>query len=138
MNHHPLTLALLAAATGQTLIAVLNFCLPRIMRWQADLEKLPLLVREVFHVHAWFISITLLLFASLTFRFAGELPQLALGRWLCLGIAVFWGIRTIIQVGFYSSAHWRNHRLRLAIHLLLLAVYGGFTIVYGIAGLGGL
>jgi len=136
MNATILTNALLAAAVGQTLIALLNFKLPDIMHWRPDLANLPLLLREVFHVHAWFISITLLLFATLTFRFAVELPHSALGRWLCLGIAVFWGIRTVIQVAYYSSSHWRNGPAQLTCHVVLLLVYGGFTFVYGAAGLG--
>jgi hypothetical protein len=41
----------------QLLIAVLNLGLVRIMRWQEDLERMPLIVREVFAVHSLFISI---------------------------------------------------------------------------------
>ena len=66
-----------AAAVGQIALAVLNFFLPTMLDWQNDLQRLSKLPREVFHVHAWFISITVGLFGILTWRFAEEL---ALGR----------------------------------------------------------
>jgi len=39
----------------------------------SDLEQMPLLLREVFRVHAWFISITLGIFGMMTWRFAGAI-----------------------------------------------------------------
>lgn len=136
MNNDLLTTALYAAALGQSLIALLNLRLAKIMHWEADLASLPQLLREVFQVHAWFISITLALFATLTFRFAPELPVLDLGRWLASGIGLFWGIRFVMQFAFYSSSHWRGQPGRVAVHLILLLVYGGFAIVYAMAAAG--
>ncbi len=137
MNTDPLILALYAAALGQALIALLNLRLVALLKWESDLARMPQLMREVFHVHAWFISLTLALFATLTFRFAPELTALALGRWLACGIAAFWGIRLAIQFGYYSSSHWRGQPARLVVHLILIFVYGGFALVYALAGLGG-
>lgn len=134
-NTSLLELALIAAALGQFAIALLNLNLVRIMNWKPDLDRMSVLVREVFHVHAWFISITLALFSVLTIRFASEIPVTEMGRWLAAGIAFFWGIRTVIQVAYYSGSHWRGQPARLAVHLVLLAVYGGFTLVYAIAAL---
>ena len=120
------------AAVAQLGIAVLNLFLVRLMNWREDLARMPLLVREVFMVHAWFISITLTIFAALTFRFA---PQIASGaaeifRWLAVCIAGFWGFRTILQVTYYSSSHWRGQPKRLLAHIALLTLYGGFTAIY--------
>ena len=124
------------AAIGQALIAILNLYLVRLLHWEEPVARMPLLVREVFHVHAWFISITLTIFAVLTWRFAGDLSSLALGRWLAGGIALFWGLRAILQVTYYSSEHWRGHPGPTAVHITLLIVYGGFTLVYGMAAAG--
>ena len=52
-----LELGLRAAAIAQFGIALLNFSLVRIMRWKPDLDRLPLLIREVFQVHLIFISV---------------------------------------------------------------------------------
>ena len=129
---------LLLAAAGQLCIAMLNFALVRIMRWKDDLARVPLLVREVFHIHAWFISITLLIFAALTFRFAGEMAAVSepVYRWVACSIGSFWAIRAVLQVTYYSSSHWRGIASRTAVHIILLAVYSGFAAVYFAAGLG--
>ncbi len=121
-----------AAAVAQGCVAALNVFLPRLMRWRADLERLPLLAREVFYVHAWFISLTLMIFGALTWRFAGEMASGAnpVTAWLAAGIAVFWGARTGIQVGYYSPSHWRGRRGRTVVHGLLLVVYGGLSWLY--------
>jgi hypothetical protein len=130
----PILLAL--AALGQGMIAVLNLFLARLLHWEEALTQMPLLLREVFHVHKWFISATLAIFAVLTWRFAPELVSSELGRWLAGSIAAFWGFRTVLQVAYYSSTHWRGQPARFTAHLVLLAVYGGFTLVYGLAALG--
>lgn len=53
------------AAVGQICLAVLNFNIVRVMGWRDEVARMPSLVREVFHVHTWFISITLGIFAAL-------------------------------------------------------------------------
>ena len=79
------------AAAAQLAVAVLNLFLVRIMKWEESVARMPQLVREVFHVHAWFITITLVIFGVVTIRFAGELATGTndLGRWLAAGIGIF-------------------------------------------------
>jgi len=131
-----LELALMLAAVGQFCIAVLNLNLIRIMRWQADLARMSLLVREVFQIHAWFISITLCIFAAFTARFASEMAaqNQATCRWIACSIGLFWAIRAILQITWYSGSHWRGIASRTVVHIILLVVYGGFAAVYFIAG----
>ena len=52
------------------------------------------------------------------------------GRWLAAGIGMFWAIRTLLQMAYYSSSHWRGRPERTAIHIGLLLLYGGFAAVY--------
>jgi len=132
MNTTPPTLqiALQIAAAMQFGIAVLNLALIRIMGWEKDLAALPLLIREVFHVHVWFISITLTIFAIMTWRFLDELTTNPACRWLAAGAGIFWAIRAVLQVTYYSSSHWRGRVGRTLIHMALLLTYGGFAVVY--------
>jgi hypothetical protein len=123
-------------ALGQAMIAVLNLFLARLLHWEEAVGRMPQLVREVFHVHTWYISLTLAIFATLTWRFAPELRVLPLGHWLAGAIAIFWGLRVLIQLGYYSGEHWRGQPSRLAVHVILLFVYGGFTLVYAAAAAG--
>ena len=134
-----LTHLLQLAAVAQVAVAMLNLFLVRIMKWENDLGRMPLLVREVFQVHAWFISVTLAIFGTLTWRFAGDMAGAGnpLAKWLCAGIGIFWAIRTILQVTYYSSSHWRGQLGRTATHFLLLLCYGGMSFVYLYTALGG-
>ena len=122
---------LIAAAIGQLIIAVINLRLIKLLGWEEDLAKMSLLVREVFHVHKWFISIIMVIFAVLTLRFPGELAGGSeLGRWLAGAIGGFWGIRTWMQWGFYSASHRRESRGKLAVHWTLTICYGGAALAY--------
>lgn len=120
------------AALAQLGVVVLNLFLVRLMNWRRDLEAMPLLLREVFRIHVYFISITLAIFGVLTWQFAGEIATAAhpLCIWLAAGIGVFWAIRSVMQWSHYSAVHWRGDRLRTLIHWMLFLGYGGFAAVY--------
>ncbi len=122
---------LIAAAVGQLIIAVINLRLIKLLGWEDDLANMSLLVREVFHVHKWFISIIMVIFAVLTLRFPGDLAGGSeLGRWLAGAIGAFWGIRTWMQWGFYSACHRHESRGKLAVHWTLTICYGGAALAY--------
>jgi hypothetical protein len=120
------------AAVAQLGIALLNLLLTRLLGWRDDIARMPLLLHQVFHVHAWFISITLSIFALMTWQFAGDLARGAndMSRWLAASIGVFWAVRTVLQFTYYSSSHWRGRMDRTVIHVVLLLLYGGFAAVY--------
>ncbi len=120
-------------------IAILNLFLVRIMNWKEDLNRLPLLIREVFHVHSWFISLILTLFAVMTWRFGAEMARGTnpACTWLAGGIGIFWLFRAFLQIGYYSSSHWKGRVDRTLIHIACLIVYGGMALVYLIVWKGG-
>ena len=130
--------ALYIAAAAQLAVAVLNLFLVRIMKWEESVARMPQLVREVFHVHAWFITITLAIFGVVTIRFAGELAAGTndLGRWLAAGIGIFWLIRWLMQFFYYDSSHWKGKRAETAVHIALILTYGFFAGVYLLAAFG--
>jgi len=136
-DHLPLLLRL--AALAQLSVALLNLSLVRLMKWQPDLSRMSLLVREVFQIHLVFISITLAIFGALTWRFASELAAAAnpIAIWIALAIAAFWAVRSVMQCAHYSTTHWRGDPLRTAIHWLLFVGYGALASVYVIAATGG-
>ena len=128
-------IALSIAAAAQLAIAVLNLFLVRIMKWEEPVARMPQLVREVFHVHAWFITITLVIFGVVTIQFAGELAAGTndLGRWLACGIGLFWLIRWVMQFFYYNSSHWKGKRAETIVHIVLIFLYGSFAGVYLLA-----
>lgn len=131
MNHQMLHLLEFAAAL-QMGIALMNLFLVRLLHWREELARMPLLLREVFQVHAWFISVTLTIFAIMTWRFASQMAGRAdpVCAWLAAGIGGFWAIRTVLQITYYSSSHWRGQPVRLLAHVALLIIYGSFASLY--------
>jgi len=123
------------AAAAQLAIALLNLFLVRLLGWKSELDRMPLLLREVFHVHSWFISITLAIFGVTTLRLADAMAASSneACRWLTAGIGIFWAIRTVLQVTYYSGSHWRGKPVRTAMHVALLATYGGMALVYSLS-----
>ena len=126
------------AAIAQLGVAALNLGLVRLLQWREPLGRLPLLMREVFQVHVWFISFTLVSFGIMTLRFA--VPMAArtdpAATWLAAIIAVFWGLRVFIQLAYYSVSHWRHDMFRTMVHLFLVIMYGGMAVAYGMAAWG--
>jgi hypothetical protein len=127
-----LDLLLRAAALAQLGIAGLNLVLVRIMNWKPELDRAPLLIREVFRVHCIFISITLTIFGILTWHFAPEMAAAVdpLGVWLAAAIGGFWGIRSVMQWLYYSPSHWHGNAGRTLIHFVLFFGYAAFAAVY--------
>ena len=132
-----LELALYTVAAAQLAVAVVNLFLVRLLGWRSDLDRMPLLVREVFVVHAWFISVSLAIFGAVTLRFAPEFAAASheVFRWLAAGIGSFWALRTVLQITYYSSSHWKGRLDRTIIHILLLATYGAFATAYLLAAM---
>src|SRR5580765_3273713 len=123
MNLHMTLSSLLGiAAVAQLAIALLNLFLVRLLDWKADLDRMPLLLREVFQVHCWFISITLGIFGVTTLRFANAMAASSneACRWLAAGFGIFLAIRTVLQVTYYSGSHWHGRPIRTAMHVGLL------------------
>ena len=125
-----LNVLLQIAAALQMGVAILNLFLVRLLGWKEDLTRMPLLMREVFQVHVWFISVTLAIFAVMTWKFSTEMTTNSACRWLAGGIGFFWAIRVFIQFAYYSSSHWKGQAVRTAIHMTLALMYGGFAVIY--------
>jgi hypothetical protein len=124
--------ALRIAALAQFTVAILNLFLIRMMKWKPDLDRAPLLIRELFHIHVFFISIILSIFAVLTWRFASEIARATspLAIWLSGAIGFFWLVRSVMQRSHYSASHWRGDSLRTLIHWTLFLGYGGMAAAY--------
>ena len=127
-----LELGLRVAAVAQLAIAVINLSLVRLMSWRAELERMPLLIREVFSVHVIFITIAVGIFAVLTWRFAAEIAtgDGPLATWLATAIGIFWTTRSMLQWTHYSRSHWRGDRTRTSLHWLLFLGYGALGVLY--------
>jgi hypothetical protein len=126
---NPLVPWIWAAGAVHLGIVAGNTLLPKKLAVRAHIEKLPLLLRQVFLVHWLYILIVLLLFAGLCFGFAPELAGAsALGRFLSGALAIFWLLRLGIQLLYYDAAmRQANRAADVGFALALVFLVGVFA-----------
>lgn len=106
-----LLLLLWLAGVVQVAIAFANFFLPSKLKYPENLSRVSPIIRQIFVVHSAYIVGVVLLFAVLTFVFAGELASgRGLGHFLAAAIAVFWLFRAPVQLLYYDAALRRENR----------------------------
>ncbi|HTT34160.1 MAG TPA: hypothetical protein VMH48_11205 [Methylomirabilota bacterium] len=131
---HGLLQLLWLAGLVQIAIAFANFFLPAKLKYQENLSRVSPIIRQIFVVHSFYIVGVVLLFAVLTFGFAGELASgHGLGRFLTAAIALFWLCRAPVQLLYYDATLRRDNRwgdIAFTAGALFLGVtYGAATLV---------
>jgi hypothetical protein len=115
-------------------LIALNLYIPRRFEWKRDLASLSLLNRQIFLVHAAFISIILALFAALVLLYTRPLlAPTPLARAVLAGLALFWFLRLLTQWLIYDWSLWRGRRLETAVHLVVTGVWGYLTATFAYA-----
>jgi hypothetical protein len=111
-------------------LGLLHAVFPRYFRWREETAGLTLLTRQILHIHTFFIGLTVLLMGLLCVTSASDLIRTPLGRRICLGLGVFWGIRLVLQFCGYSSRLWRGKPFETAMHLLFSALWVSLTALF--------
>src|SRR5215472_9660986 len=124
------------AAIVQMAIAFANFFLPSKLKYRENLSRVAPIIRQIFVVHSVYIVGVVLLFAGVTFGFAGELAGgHGLGRFLAAAIALFWLFRAPVQLLYYDAALRKQNRWGditfTAGALFLAATYGAASFSWG-------
>jgi hypothetical protein len=126
-----LELLVRVAGALQIALAALHLTFPKRFRWGEELSRLSLLNRQMFLVHTLFLCVVLVLFGSLSlFSPRALLEPTLLARLVLSGIAVFWGLRLVVQWFVYDARLWRGDRSRTLVHLGLSALWAYLTAVY--------
>jgi hypothetical protein len=106
-----LLLLLWLAGFVQLAIAFANFFLPTRLSYRENLSRVSPIIRQIFVVHWIYIVGVVLLFALLTFGFAGELASgHGLGRFLATAIGLFWLFRAPVQLLYYDATLRKENR----------------------------
>jgi hypothetical protein len=113
-------------------LAFMHVFFPRRFKWKEELSVLSLLTRQIMYVHTLFIALIILLMGLLCLSSAGDLLNTALGKRVLLGMAMFWGVRLMIQFVGYSSELWKGKRFETAIHIIFSIAWTYFTAVFAI------
>ena len=86
-------------------VAAANFFVPAKLHYRENLVRLSPIVRQVFIVHSVYIVLVLIGFGAICLLFPSDLcGASSLGRFLCGFLAVFWGLRIVLQVVYYDGA----------------------------------
>lgn len=118
-------------------LAFVHVIFPRYFNWKQELAALSLVNRQMMEVHTFFIALTVFGMGLLCLTSAGELTGTPLGQRICLGLAVFWGIRLVFQFFVYSPELWRGKPFETVVHMLFGCFWLYLTVVFGwAAGIG--
>ena len=121
----------------QLAIASANLFLPAKLKYRENLSRVSPIIRQIFVVHSVYIVGVVLLFAAVTFGFAGELASgKGLGRFLAAAIALFWLLRAPVQLLYYDATLRRENRWGdtafTTVALFLAVTYGTASLARGL------
>ncbi|HNR54782.1 MAG TPA: hypothetical protein PKJ19_06445 [Flavobacteriales bacterium] len=112
------------------LLALIHLGFPRYFDWKQQLASLSLINRQMMQVHTFFIAFVVFLIGALCFSSAEELIATPLGRRICLGLGVFWGIRALVQWFVYSKELWRGRRFETGVHVVFSVLWVYCSMVF--------
>ena len=118
---------------GLILLALIHVIFPKAFNWKNQLATLSLINRQLMTVHTFFIALTVILMGVLCITSAHELLTTALGKRILGGLAIFWGIRLVTQLFWYSPQLWKGKPRETSIHILFLAIWLSITTIFTIA-----
>jgi hypothetical protein len=127
---------LFAAGVAQFGILIASALVPFRLNWRTELSSLSRLHRQMYWTYGGYVVMSIIAFALLTVFNARELAERSgLARGVCGFIAIFWGVRVVLQGVFDVKAHLTAWWLTAG-YVLLTILFATFTLLYGWAALG--
>jgi hypothetical protein len=91
------------AGALQFIIAAANFFAPAKLHYHENLAKVSPIIRQIFTVHSIYIVLVLIGLGLICLLFPSDLcGASALGKFLCGFLAIFWGLRVVLQFTYYD------------------------------------
>ena len=120
---------------GSALFLVASSLVPFQLNWKEDLKSLPRLHRQMYWVYGGYIVLSIVAFGVISIMNAAELASgSGLARAFCAYVALFWGIRLVLQAVFDVKAHLTKWWLKCGYHGLTL-LFLSFLLIYGWAAI---
>jgi hypothetical protein len=127
-----LEILLRIAGVGLVLLAFLHIPIGRKLRWREDGRKLSPENEQVFHVHTFFVCLTVILMGlPCLFAPAVFLMKSEAGMWVSGAFALFWAVRLYCQFFVYRSDLWRGKRLETFVHWCFAWIWLALALVFG-------
>lgn len=136
MTTDTLAQLLFAAGVAQLGVLVASAIVPFRLNWRTELRSLSRLHRQMYWVYGGYVVLSIIAFAFLSILNARELAaRSGLARGVCGYIAVFWGVRVVLQGVFDVKEHLTAWWLKAG-YLVLTVLFASFTLVYAWAAVG--
>lgn len=127
-----LEILLRIAGAGLVLLAFLHIPIGRKLRWREDARKLNPENEQIFHVHTFFICLTVVLMALPCLVSPSIfLVRTQAGQWITASIALFWIVRLYFQFFVYRSDLWRGKRLETFVHGWFVLIWLALGLLFG-------
>lgn len=124
------------AGLGLILLSILHVPIARHLKWREDAARLSPVNAAIFHVHALFICVVLVMMGlPCLIDPAIFLERTRAGAWFAWSFAGFWTIRLYCQWFVYEQTLWRGKRFETSTHWLFTAVWSGLIAVFTVCGL---
>lgn len=123
------------AGWGQLSMLVAAALVPFRLRWREALRTLPRLHQQMFLIYSGYIVLAIVGLSAITLTCASDLAAgTTLARAFCTYVAVFWGVRLMLQGFFDARPYLTTWWLRGGYHLLTV-LFIAITTVFVIAAL---
>lgn len=130
-----LTPLLRVAGTGLVALALLHVPISRKLRWKEEAAALSPVNASIFHVHAFFICLVLVMMGlPCLFDPAIFLLPSRAGGWLAWSFAGFWGVRLYCQWFVYRPHLWRGKRFETVMHWLFTFLWSALAGLFTACG----
>lgn len=122
---------IIAAGVFQLGVLIASAMVPIQLNWRQELASLSRLHRQMYWVYGGYVVLSIVAFALISIFNSRELASgSGLARAFCFYVAVFWGVRLVLQGVFDVNIHLTAWWLKVGYHLLTL-LFISFTLIYG-------
>jgi alginate O-acetyltransferase complex protein AlgI len=136
VHMNALVLLLVLAGVLHLCITSAGLVMTLVLDWRKSLSPLCGLTRHIIWTHAGFVLLCIVGFGAISLLAAPSLASGApLARAVCGFIALFWGIRLLIQFFLFDARPYLTSRWLAAGYHGLTVVFGYFALVYGVAAI---
>jgi hypothetical protein len=111
-------------------LSLVHIVFPGYFNWKNELSTLSLINRQMIYVHTLFIALIIFMMGALCLLCSYEMVSTQLGRYVSLGLAVFWFIRLLVQFFGYSSKLWKGRKFETTVHVIFTMLWSYFSIVF--------
>ena len=122
---------ILLAGIGQLGVLIASALVPIRLNWRHEFQSLSELHRQMYWVYGGYVVMSIVAFALISIFNAHELAEgSCLARAFCLYVAIFWGVRLVLQGVLAVKPHLVTWWLKVGYHSLTV-LFLFFTLLYG-------